>query len=90
MGTVDLVNGVATFKYTGINSGTDSVFAGLIFAEAPAEGISETAEAVWTAAQDEGNPDTGDNNTNWYLYTLIISLLLGLGVRFQSTATMRK
>jgi LPXTG-motif cell wall-anchored protein len=57
--------------------------------EAPLMELSEEASALWAAA--EGNPDTGDQNNNWYLYTLVISLLLGLGLmRYQSTVGMKK
>jgi hypothetical protein len=76
-GIVALVDGVATFKYTGNNTGTDVVNAGLIVVETPVEGFALTAEAIW---EEAGNPDTGDRDSNWYLYTLVISLLLGLGL----------
>ncbi len=88
-GTVDLVKGVATFMYTGSNKGTDAVNAGVAFFEAPLVDLSEEASALWAAA--EGNPDTGDRDTDWYMYTLLLSLLLGLGLmKYKSTATMKK
>lgn len=76
---INIIDGKATFSYTGALSGTDAVTAGLPFAADAPAGLTAAAQAVWTApaavttppAVNTTPPPTGDTNRGMMLYLLL-------------------